>query len=231
MRSLETLLVFMLPLIFLPYLLNQIRKPTGWLGRFILWTMNLSHSDLTDWGLTHVRINQRFTILDIGCGGGRTIQKLAGAATQGMIYGVDFSNTGVAASRSKNSQLVKEGRVEIRQASVSHLPFPDNDFDLITAVETHYYWPNMVMDLQEIIRVLKPGAILIILAEGYNRSNKPDKLQWLEVKLMKFNQLNVEQHREMFSLSGFSDIQVFEKQDKGWICCTGIKPLGIVKLE
>ena len=28
----------------------------------------------------------------------------------------------------------------------------------VTAVETHYYWPDLIADLQEIIRVLKPGG-------------------------------------------------------------------------
>jgi len=33
--------------------MNRCQKPTGWLGRFILWAMNLGHSKLTDWGLAH----------------------------------------------------------------------------------------------------------------------------------------------------------------------------------
>src|SRR5262245_21134032 len=150
------ILFFIVFLFSLSYGLSQVRKPSGWLGRVVLWSMNLSHSAVTDWGLTHVDIEKGFTILDVGCGGCRTVQKLAEAATQGRVYGVDFAAGSVAASRSKNAQLIKDGRVEIRQASVSSLPFPDNYFDLVTAVETHYYWPDPVKDFQEILRVLKP---------------------------------------------------------------------------
>ena len=46
---------------------NQCSKPTGWLGRFTLWRMNSSHSKLTDWGLGHITIENRDTILDVGC--------------------------------------------------------------------------------------------------------------------------------------------------------------------
>ena len=58
-------------------LLNQCSKPTGWLGRFSLWTMNIRHAKLTDWGLEHVSIKRGDVILDVGCGGGRTVRKLA----------------------------------------------------------------------------------------------------------------------------------------------------------
>jgi 2-polyprenyl-3-methyl-5-hydroxy-6-metoxy-1,4-benzoquinol methylase len=122
---------------------NQVRKPTKWIGRFVLWMMNFSHSSLTDWGLTHVRIEGHFTILDVGCGGGRTIQKLAATATKGMIYGVDYAEGSVIASRAKNARSIQSGQVEVRQASVSRLPFPEGQFDLVTAVETQYYWPSM----------------------------------------------------------------------------------------
>jgi cyclopropane fatty-acyl-phospholipid synthase-like methyltransferase len=42
--------------------------------------MNSSHSKLTDWGLEHISIENNETILDIGCGGGRTVSKLAAIA-------------------------------------------------------------------------------------------------------------------------------------------------------
>jgi len=95
--------------------------------------MNVSHSDLTDWGLTHVLIEKGFTILDVGCGGGRTIKKMSSIATEGLLFGIDYSKGSVAASEATNKRLIESGRVEIREASVSKLPFPDNKFDLVTA--------------------------------------------------------------------------------------------------
>ena len=101
-------------------------------------------------------------ILDIGCGGGRTIYKLAAIATKGKVYGVDSSETSVAASRKTNEECIKSRRVEILHGSVSHLPFPDQMFALATAVETHFYWPDLPADMREVSRVLKPGGALVI---------------------------------------------------------------------
>ncbi|MBA0089244.1 MAG: methyltransferase domain-containing protein, partial [Acidobacteria bacterium Pan2503] len=78
---------------------NQCSKPTGWLGRFTLWRMNASHSALTDWGLGHIVVRDNYTILDVGCGGGRTVSKLAAISTQGKVYGVDYSQESVAATK------------------------------------------------------------------------------------------------------------------------------------
>src|SRR5215471_11882541 len=95
-------------------LLNQFRKPSGWLGRLNVRDMNRRHSDLTDWGLQQLTITADDTILDVGCGGGRTVQKLAAMAPNGKVYGVDFSQASVDASRRLNRQSIGTGRVDIR---------------------------------------------------------------------------------------------------------------------
>lgn len=147
-------------LIAVPLLLYQVRKPTRGIGRWFLRGMNAAHSGLTDWGLGHVQIGKAFTVLDVGCGGGRTIAKLAALAPEGKVHGIDYSAESVEVSRRENANAVAAGRVKIDQASVSHLPFPDGYFDLVTAVETQYYWPDPVGDMREIHRVLKHGGRL-----------------------------------------------------------------------
>lgn len=209
-------------LVVMPYLVNQVRKPDRWTGGFILWIMNASHSGLTDWGLKHVTIGKGFTILDVGCGGGRTIQKLAAMVTEGMISGVDYAAGSVAASRSKNARFVQAGRVEIKHAAVSRLPFADGMFDLVTAVETQYYWPDLAADMREILRVLKPGGRLIVIAESY-RNGKHDKLQQPVMKLLRSACLSVREQQELFSTAGYKDVQTFEEPERGWICAIGVK--------
>jgi len=206
--------------------LDQFRKPAGWRGRFTLWKMNREHSNLTDWGLSHVSIQEGDTILDVGCGGGRTVSKLAARARQGKVHGIDYSPESVAASRRKNARAIAAGRVEIQQGSVSKLPFTDGTFDLITAVETHFFWPDLPADMREVFRVLKPGGAFIVIAEVYKGANRmAEHLAKHGAKQAGMNLLSVEEHRELFARTGYAEIQVVENRDKEWLCGVGKKPL------
>jgi ubiquinone/menaquinone biosynthesis C-methylase UbiE len=203
-------------------LVHQCGNPSGWFGRFVLWTMNLRHSRVTDWGLQHVSIGKHDTILDVGCGGGRTIRKLAALATEGKVHGIDHSQASVAVAMRNNRHAIEAGRVEIRQASVSALPFPDEQFDLVTAVETHYFWPDLPADMREVLRVLKPGGKLVLIAEAY-KGGKYDRWMQRLAERTKLKVLSVDELRELFAKAGYSDAQVVEKYDKGWICGVGRK--------
>jgi len=204
---------------------NQFSKPTGWLGRYALWRMNSYHSKLTDWGLQHVAIESRFTILDVGCGGGRTVSKLAAIAAQGKVYGIDHSGESVAATKKMNARWIELGRVELRLGSVSQLPFSDGVFDLVSAVETHFFWPDLPADMREVWRVLKPRGTLIIVSEAYKGAKKiagKSAEKYIPPTGMKL--LTVDEHRELFPTAGYEGVQVVEEPDKGWICGLGRKP-------
>ena len=60
---------------------------------------------------------------------------------------------------------VLDKRVFITQGSAEKLPYEDGKFDLVTAVETVYFWPNLPDCLQEVRRVLKQGGKFAILVE------------------------------------------------------------------
>ncbi len=202
---------------------KQWRKPTGWLGRFVAWGMNLSHSSIADWSLKHISIAKHWTILDVGCGGGGTIHKLARIAAEGQVYGLDFSEESITVSRITNKQWIEAGRVEIRHGAVSRLPFPEQMFDLVTAVNTHFYWPDLVADMREILRVLKAGGKILIAGAAY-RGGKYEARERNRANLLQVTYHTVDELAQLFSMAGYSNVQIVEEYDRGWICGIGEKP-------
>ena len=183
--------------------------------------MNVSHAELTAWGLSHVAIRDDFTMLDVGCGGGRTIDRLASIATTGKVFGVDYSEDSVATARETNARWIEQGRVDIQLGTVSRLPFPDGTFDLVTAVETHYYWPDLPRDVREVFRVLKPSGTFAIIAEAYRGRRNDWLFRPTMTLILRAAYLTPDEHRHLLVDAGFVDVQVFEEEAKGWLCASG----------
>jgi SAM-dependent methyltransferase len=99
-------------------------------------------------------------------------------------------------------------------------------FDLVTAVETHFWWPDLPAGVREIFRVLKAGGTLIIIAEVYKgASTMVSRLAEKYASRTGMKLLSVEEHRELLANAGFADVQVIEQHAKGWICGIGRRPL------
>ncbi|HEY2848398.1 MAG TPA: class I SAM-dependent methyltransferase [Gemmatimonadaceae bacterium] len=201
---------------------RQVRKPAWFIGRFVVRTMNRSHAGLRSWGLGKVTVPSGATVLDVGCGGGATIAVLAESNPGSKVHGVDFSDASVAVARKTNARLIREGRVNVREAGVSALPYDSNNFDLVTAFETHFYWPNLPSDVKEIQRVLKPGGQVAIVAEVYRGRS----MAWLygpAMGLLRAKYLTVDEHRALLANAGFVDVSVITEKARGWICALGRK--------
>lgn len=203
---------------------NHCQKPAGWLGRLFLRNMNSRHSKVTDWGLAQAAVKKSDVVLDVGCGGGRTVCKLAELTAAAKVYGVDHSTESVAIATKVNRKAIEAGRVEILEASVSRLPFAADMFDLVTAVETHFWWPDLPSDMREVFRVLKPGGTLVVIAEIYKGANTAmAKIAEKRLPSAGMAMLSVDEHRELLGGAGFRDIQISTEPAKGWICCVAGK--------
>jgi ubiquinone/menaquinone biosynthesis C-methylase UbiE len=193
------------------------------MGRRIVRDMNLRHATMTDWGLLHLTVQKSAAILDVGCGGGWTVRKLAALAPEGMVIGLDYSAASVAVSREANSKEIEARRVQIGQGSVVALPFPDQTFDIVTAVETHYYWPDLPANVREILRVLKPGGTFALIAETY-RGGPLRFLYGILMPLLGAAFLSDAEHRDLLTQAGFIEVETTHRSGENWICATGRRP-------
>jgi len=198
------------------------RRPEGDAGRAMLARMNESHARLVDWGLAHLDLHAGDTVLDIGCGGGNTLARMAERVTEGHLTGIDYAETSVEASRTFNAALVDAGRMEILHGSVDALPFMDAHFDAVVTVESFYFWPSPEKSLEEVARVVKKGGTFLLLAEIYGRDDLPEDIR---AKVVGYDLTNPtpEEFERLFRAAGFSEVTLHFKDGEYWIAVCGVR--------
>lgn len=204
---------------------KQIRKPSGILGSFLGHIMASDHIALTSWTLGHLGIRNVDHVLDIGCGSGLAIKMLSDTVTEGKIIGIDYSPVMLRQAEKRNRQGVREGKIAIHHGNVSQLPFSDDSFDKVCAIETFYFWPDPSENLKEVGRVLRPGGTAAIAMEiskeGTNRSAISDNAQRLGFPIY-----SGEEMKDLLSTAGFMDVsyEAIPEREKGWLCAIGSVP-------
>jgi SAM-dependent methyltransferase len=96
-------------------------------------------------------------ILDIGCGTGATLDHLK---RLGEVQGIDLSQIPLSFSR-------RRGHHRVLCASATELPFENDSFELITALDVIEHLDDDIKGLGEIRRVLKPSAPAIIFVPAF----------------------------------------------------------------
>ena len=156
--------------------ITQCMKPHGEEGLETIENMNENHREISEFAFECIDVNGDERILDIGCGGGVNIEKFL-KLTSNNVDGLDYSEVSVAASIERNRDAVDNGRCTVMQADVSDMPIEDESYDLATAFETIYFWPEIQETFKEVSRVIKPNGRFMI-AQGTD-GNHPDDEKWL----------------------------------------------------
>lgn len=158
-------------------------------GRFMLKSMNKGHEKLARWGRSYINIDKDYTVLDLGCGGGRNIEYFLTKADK--VYGLDHSNTSVKMASEINKKAIDTGRCKILVGDVKNLPFEDQSIDIVTAFETIYFWNDIERCFKEIYRVLKKEGQFLICNEVSSKERRDVKklLKMINFEIYKPNDL------------------------------------------
>ncbi|EFI41699.1 MULTISPECIES: class I SAM-dependent methyltransferase [Peptoniphilus] len=185
---------------------DNTRKPKdNFWGRFMLNGMNKGHNKLALWGISFLKIEKTDNILDIGCGGGKNIENFL-ARTDANVYGVDYSEASVKASSQLNKKAVESGRTKVFHASVEKLPFDDESFEIASAFETIYFWPNPIENFKEVRRILKPNGKFLIV----NEMNESDENSFWE-KIIEMKVYSSKEITNFLEIAGFKILEFNEK--------------------
>ena len=126
---------------------------SGWLGRL--------HHEIADRAadLALTCRPEPVRVLDVGCGTGYLLRRLAARAPQAAeLAGIDPAPAMIGTARA----LADDDRLSFAAGVAEHLPFPDGHFDLLVSTTSFDHWADQRAGLAECARVLAPGGHLVL---------------------------------------------------------------------
>ena len=141
---------------------RQLRHPTGRRGRWVGRLMSVVNRRPNLLAIEALQSGQADCVLELGVGSGWAIERLNRTATRGRIWGVDQSTDMLLLAARRNRVATRRGRVSLARARFDALPFPDESFDRILAVNVAYFFQNDGRELREARRTLRTGGRMVI---------------------------------------------------------------------
>jgi len=141
-------------------------------------------------------------VLDLGCGSGWLVRRIATLVPSGSVVGIDVSDemirrAQIAGASAPNMQFL--------HGTAEEIPAPPNSFTKVISVESAYYWHDPARGLSEILRVLAPGGSAWILINYYR-----DNLychQWGPLYQIPSHLLSAAEWQGLFGDAGFRDVR------------------------
>lgn len=107
-------------------------------------------------------------VLDVGCGEGIFLARVA--KTYGAdCTGIDISKRLIATAKSLRLRSGQAHQLRFRVADATQLPFKDNKFDYVLSFDVLEHIQNQGKVLFEMMRVLKPGGLLLLYSINKNQ--------------------------------------------------------------
>jgi ubiquinone/menaquinone biosynthesis C-methylase UbiE len=163
-----------------PFFMRMFGRPRGSLGRLGGHIMARLNAECGVRACELLEIAADDTILEVGFGPGVTIDHVATLVPASRVAGIDPSAEMVAQARARNAAAIRGGHVDLRHGSVESLPFDSGSFDGALSINSMQVWPDPVAGLQEIRRVLRPGATLALGFTPYSGQPREGVAETLE---------------------------------------------------
>ena len=145
----------------------------------------------------NIRVNK---VLDVGCAFGFLLKELSAVFNE--LHGFDISEFAIAKAR----KIVPEASLQILSLE-NKLPYPDNHFDCITAVDVLEHTRNVETNFGKIVSKLKTGGYLIVSTplDGWPR-------KYFGFMDKDKTHISVLKERELDSIIKKSNLKVIEKR-------------------
>ena len=185
------------------FLIKQSQKPSGLIGRVITKIWSFYFKKLSLWAIKQTTISDNYRILEIGYGGGSTIKNLLALNKNLEIHGIDISKESYRTAQRVHSDSIRKGSVQLKIGNVENMPYQNNYFDRIFAIQSHIFWKDIKKSFQEVYRVMSSNSTLIIASEK-------EKIHYHMTDYRTSHEFS-----QLLTSIGFSKIE--EKQNRNWI--------------
>ena len=167
------------------------------------------HSDITDQTLAVMDVQPGDRVLDLGCGTGWASRRLAKMVPKGEVVGIDLADEML-----RRAEQASTGLKNVRYAwgSAENIPAEDNAFDKVLSVESFYYYADQGKALDELRRVMRPGARLFILINLY-KDNKYSLL-WVDELKVPVQVRSEAEYLDLLRKHGFTNVEAQRIPDR-----------------
>jgi SAM-dependent methyltransferase len=183
------------------YLSNQCGNPHGLIGRIMTWAMNRANNVLYEGIVNELELQGNLRILDVGFGNGY-LEALIMKKGPCYLEGIDISEDMVKKATSLNRKDVEAGRVKFRLGNSCSMDYKDGSFDVVTTINTIYFWDDTRKGMSEIYRVLKSGGVF------YNAVITKETLDGIFYTQSGFQKFTNEEYIEIGRDAGFANVEI-----------------------
>jgi ubiquinone/menaquinone biosynthesis C-methylase UbiE len=159
------------------WIVGQFARPQGWRGWIVGQLIAIKNRERSLWVLSLLDLRPTDHVLEIGFGSGVDICRVAERVPHGFVAGIDHSAAMLRQATSRNREMIRAARVELRQGSASELPYAANSFDAVYAINVAQFWDVPVNTVREIRRVLKPGGLAVLAVQPRNKGATEETAQ------------------------------------------------------
>ncbi len=146
--------------------------------------------------LDKISFDRPFTFLDVGCGNGWVVRKIASNTYCKKAVGIDKSKKMIQQAQ-KNK---KNSNEEFLHTNVESLKYRGK-FDYIFSMESLYYAESIEVALKKIFKLLKPGGKFFCGTDFYTDNKATAK--WSEMMKLKMHLHSKKEWKELFKNAGF----------------------------
>lgn len=207
--------------------MDRVRKTfDNWAQNGRAELMEIEHGKNVLKFLKTIRFDKPFTFLDVGCGNGWVVRKIAAEKNCKKAIGIDKSKKMIMQSKKR----IDSKKEEFFHTDIESMKYRGK-FDFIFSMESLYYADSIEIALGKIYKLLKPGGKFFCGTDFYT-DNKATA-RWAGIMKIQMHLHSKKEWKMLFQDAGFlvktkhiKDLKSKKKwkREYGTLFITGIKP-------